>query len=64
MADIDIDFGDRTKILEFIDVTHAAIIQPDGSTKRHPSGVYATPIPYNPLTDLCALDYKEAERRN
>lgn len=61
-SDIDIDFGDREAILSKIEYIKAARIT-DKEYKRHPTGIYPTDIPYNPINDLSALDYKEAERR-
>ena len=62
MPDIDIDFADRTKALEhFKHVT--ASIEDDGAFKKHNTGVYCTSIPYNPLTGLSTIDYKQAEHR-
>lgn len=63
MPDIDIDFADRTKILNIIPHTPAAMIDKDGTFKKHNTGVYCTSIPYNPLTGLPTIDYKEAEER-
>jgi hypothetical protein len=62
MPDIDIDFLDRTKALEFIKHTPAAIKE-NGTFKKHNSGVYCTSIPYNPVTGISTIDYKEAEER-
>lgn len=62
MPDIDIDFADRSKALEHFKHVTAAI--KDNSTfKKHNTGVYCTSIPYNPLTGLSTIDYKEAEDR-
>ena len=61
-ADIDIDFGDRTRVLELIK-HHAASLLVQGETRRHNSGVYVTPIPTDPLTNLAAIDYETAEKR-
>ena len=62
MPDIDIDFADRTKALEHFKHVVAAI--EDNSTfKKHNTGVYCTSIPYNPLTGLSTIDYKQAEDR-
>jgi len=62
MPDIDIDFADRTKILEIIEHVPAAI-KDNGTFKKHNTGVYCHSIPYNPITDTASLDYKEAETR-
>ena len=59
MPDIDIDFADRTRVLEVIKNIPAAI----DSTKKHNTGVYCHTIPYNPLTGLSSINYKEAEER-
>jgi DNA polymerase III alpha subunit len=62
MPDIDIDFADRTKALEvFKHVT--ATINDNGTFKKHNTGVYCTSVPYNPITGLSTIDYKEAENR-
>ena len=62
MPDIDIDFADRTKVLDIIKHVPAAI-ETNGTFKKHNTGVYCTPIPYNPITGLSNIDYKEAESR-
>jgi hypothetical protein len=60
--DIDIDCGDREKIIDVIDCTQASIR--DGKyPKRHNTGVYITSIPYDLATDTAAIDYREAENR-
>lgn len=60
--DIDIDFADRSKALEKFKYITASIN--DNSTfKKHNTGVYCTSVPYNPLTGLSTIDYKEAEER-
>jgi DNA polymerase III alpha subunit len=63
MPDIDIDFADRTKILEVIKHVPAAIVDKDGTFKKHNTGVYCTAIPYNPITGTANIDYKEADNR-
>jgi DNA polymerase III alpha subunit len=59
MPDIDIDFADRTKVLDKIKHVPAAI----DNSKKHNTGVYCTSIPYNPLTHMSSIEYKEAEER-
>ncbi len=62
MPDIDIDFADRTRALaHFKHIT--AAIEDNSTFKKHNTGVYCTSIPYNPLTGLSTIDYKEAEDR-
>jgi DNA polymerase III alpha subunit len=63
MPDIDIDFADREKALAVIKHIPASIKQEDGTFKKHNTGVYCTPIPYNPVNNLSNIDYKEAEER-
>jgi DNA polymerase III alpha subunit len=62
MPDIDIDFADRSKVLDIIKNVPASI-GTNGTFKKHNTGVYCQPIPYNPLTGLSNIDYKEAEDR-
>jgi hypothetical protein len=62
MPDIDIDFADREQALKLIKHTTAAISD-DSGFKKHNTGIYSTAIPYNPLTGLSTIDYKEAEKR-
>jgi len=63
MPDIDIDFADRTLALEKLKHVTAAIADDNGTFKKHNTGVYCTAIPYNPLTNLSTIDYKQAEDR-
>jgi len=63
MPDIDIDFADRDHALKFIKHIPAAIKDPNGTFKKHNTGVYCTPIPHNPVNNLSNIDYKEAEER-
>ena len=62
MPDIDIDFLDRTKALDIVKNVPAAIREND-SFKKHNTGAYCHAIPYNPVTGLASIDYKEAEDR-
>lgn len=61
-ADIDIDFANRTRILDLITHTPAQQIV-DGQVRRHNSGVYVTAIPQDPVTGCAAIDYETAEQR-
>jgi DNA polymerase III alpha subunit len=63
VPDIDIDFADRNKVLDKIKHVPAAIVDKDGTFKKHNTGVYCTSIPYNPLTGTASIDYKTAEER-
>ena len=61
-ADVDIDFADRNSILKLI--KHIPARQESNvDTKNHNSGVYVTDIPYDPMHNCSAIDYKEAENR-
>jgi len=60
MPDIDIDFADRTKILDIIKHVPAAIVE-HGISKKHNTGVYCQEIPVNPMTGSASIDYKQAE---
>jgi hypothetical protein len=61
-GDIDIDFGSRDALLKLIAHTPAAMrkINP---IRKHATGVYITDIPYDPINDMAAIDYAEAEDR-
>jgi DNA polymerase III alpha subunit len=63
MPDIDIDFADRTKVLENFKHVVAGIEDSNGLFKKHNTGIYCTSVPYNPLTGISTLDYKAAEDR-
>ena len=63
MPDIDIDFADRDRALSVIKHIPASISTENGTFKKHNTGVYCTPIPYNPITNLANIDYKTAEDR-
>ena len=61
-SDVDIDFGSRDKLLELIKHTSAAMrnVKP---IRKHATGVYVTPIPYDPINDFASIDYTVAEKR-
>ena len=61
-SDIDIDLGDRDKLLSVINHVPAAMrnVNP---IRKHPSGVYITDIPYDPVNDMATIDYTEADDR-
>jgi DNA polymerase III alpha subunit len=63
MPDIDIDFADRTRALDIIKHVPAAMVDQNGTFKKHNTGVYCTAIPYNPLSGTASIGYKEAEQR-
>ncbi len=59
MPDIDIDFADRDIILSQLNHRVAKL----DTGKKHNTGVYVTECPYNPVDNLCTIDYKSAEDR-
>ena len=59
MPAIDIDFADRTIVLD--KVKHRVAKLDTG--KKHNTGVYVTECPHNPVDNLCTVDYKTAEDR-
>jgi DNA polymerase III alpha subunit len=59
MPDVDIDFFNRTDILNII--KHIPAVLEDG--KKHNTGVYCQEIPMNPLTGNANINYVEAEAR-
>ena len=60
-SDIDIDLGDREKLLNLIDHTKASIRKHE--VRKHNTGIYVTEIPYDPINDMSALDYEDADNR-
>lgn len=60
-SDIDIDLGDREKLLSLIKYTPASIRKDE--IKKHNTGIYVTDIPYDPILGSSALDYELAEER-
>jgi hypothetical protein len=61
-SDIDIDLGDRDKLLAVIKHIPASMrnVTP---IRKHPTGVYITDIPYDPVNDMSSLHYVDAEER-
>jgi len=61
-SDIDIDLGDRDKLLAVIKHIPASMrnVNP---IRKHSTGVHITDIPYDPVNDMASIDYKEAEQR-
>lgn len=61
-SDVDIDFGDRDKILKLIPHIPAAMkfVSP---VRKHATGIHVTEIPYDPINDMANIDYSDAERR-
>ena len=61
--DIDIDFGDRSKILEHIKHIPAAMRKVN-PMRKHNTGVHVTEVPYDAINDMANIDYAEAESRS
>lgn len=61
-SDIDLDVGDRDKVLALIKHIPAAMRKVD-PIRKHNSGVYITEIPYDPVHNMSSLDYAEADKR-
>ena len=61
--DIDIDFANRSDILNLIKHIPASIVDENKNYKKHNTGVYFQDIPVNPLSKSASLDYKEAASR-
>ena len=59
MPDIDLDFPDRTQVLDI--VKHVPAVMAEG--KKHNTGVYCHEIPTNPLTGMSSIEYGLAEDR-
>lgn len=60
MFDIDIDVGDRTKVLEKIKYITASR-NTDNGLVPHTTGIFVQPIPHNPITGISNIDYHVAE---
>ena len=61
-SDVDIDFGDREKILKLIPHTPAAMRRVN-PIRKHATGVHVTEVPYDPINDMASIDYTDAEKR-
>lgn len=59
MPDIDIDFADRSIILDKIQHRVAKL----DTDKKHNTGIYVTEIPHNPVDKMSTIDYETAEDR-
>jgi len=61
-TDVDIDVGDRDKVLKLIEHVPAAMLKVD-PPRKHNTGIHITDIPYDPVNDMASIDYTEAEQR-
>lgn len=62
MPDIDIDFFDRSLMLDLIQHRVAMRKQKD-QTVKHNTGVYFQEIPHDPFSNIVTIDYESAEDR-
>ena len=60
MPDVDIDFADRTILLDKLKHRIAKL----DTDKKHNTGVYFTEVPHDPATNMATIDYETAEDRN
>ena len=61
-SDIDIDLGNREVLLKLIKHIPASIRKKD-TVKKHPTGVYITDVPYDPINNMASIDFDIAEER-
>ena len=59
-GDIDLDFKDRSEILDIIKHIPASIIK-DNQIEKHKTGIYVQDIPKDPITGFSSIDYEKAE---
>jgi hypothetical protein len=62
-SDVDIDFADRQQVLALIRHVGAIKIDNDANPVAHNTGIYATQIPTDPVTNRSSIDYRAAEAR-
>jgi hypothetical protein len=62
-SDVDIDFADRQQVLALIRHVGATKIDNDANPVAHNTGIYATQIPTDPVTNRSSIDYRAAEAR-
>jgi len=61
LPDVDIDFADREQVLKLLAHVPAMQRLPNGNRQKHKTGVYFHPVPTNPFTGWCDIDYQQAE---
>ena len=61
LPDVDIDFADREQVLKLLEHVPALQVMPNGTKQKHKTGVYFHPVPVNPFTGWCDVDYQQAE---
>ena len=63
MPDIDIDFIDREQALSHFKHIRAMRID-NGEVTKHNTGVYMHEVPFDPINNMCSVEYKDAEEQN
>lgn len=61
LPDVDIDFADREQLLKLLGHVPAMQRMPNGNRQKHKTGVYFHPVPTDPFTGWCDVDYQQAE---
>ena len=61
LPDVDIDFADREQVLRLLEHVPAMQVMQNGTKQKHKTGVYFHPVPVNPFTGWCDVDYQQAE---
>jgi DNA polymerase III alpha subunit len=61
LPDVDIDFADREQVLRLLSHVPAMQNSQTGIRQKHKTGVYFHPVPTNPYTGWCDVDYQQAE---
>lgn len=61
LPDVDIDFADREQVLRLLEHVPAMQVMQNGTKQKHKTGVYFHPVPVNPFTGWCDVDYQKAE---
>jgi len=63
LGDIDIDTGDRRKLLNVVHHIPASIVK-NSKYSPHNSGVYFHNVPMHPFLECCSISYDVAEEKN
>ena len=63
LGDIDIDTGDRRKLLNVVHHIPASIVK-NSKYSPHNSGVYFHNVPMHPFLECCSISYDVAEVKN
>jgi len=63
LGDIDIDTGDRRKLLNVVHHIPASIVK-NSKYSPHNSGVYFHNVPVHPFLECCSISYDVAEEKN